>query len=132
MEQADRRVLHEILGRGQGFSHRQHLELAWRYVAMHGADQAADVVAGAIRQVAAAHGQPSRYHETITRSWVRCVAVHRERWPADSFAEVLDRNPQLLDPGLLGHFYSPELLGSPEARGRWVTPDRHELPALAR
>lgn len=132
MDEADQKVLHEILGRSEGFGHRQHVELAWRYLAMYGADQAADAIAGGIRQVAAAHGQASRFHETITRSWVRCVAVHRERWPAGTFAEFLDRNPQLLDPGLLGHFYSPELLGSPKARDHWVTPDRHELPTLAR
>ena len=70
-----------------------------------------------------------RFHETITRSWARCVAVHRERWPASTFPEFLERNPQLLDPGLLGHFYSPGLLGSPEARARWIDPDRHPLPA---
>jgi len=51
------------------------------------------------------------------------VAVHRERWPAGTFPEFLDRNPELLDPGLLDHFYSPELLGSQEARAQWVTPD---------
>ena len=88
-------------------------------------------VAAAIRQVAAAHGQPDRFHETITRSWVRCVAVHRERWPAATFGEFLDRNPRLLDPGLLGHFYSPGLLASPEARGQWVAPDRHALPTTS-
>lgn len=130
MDDEDRRVLHEILGRGEGFGHRQHVELAWRYLAMHGADLAPDAIAEAIRQVAAAHGQESRFHETITRSWVRCVAVHRERWPADTFAEFLDRNPQLLEPSLLGHFYSAELLGSPEARDHWVTPDRRHLPLL--
>ena len=131
MDNEDRRVLHEILGRGEGFGQRQHVELAWRLLAMHGTDQAGDVVAAAIRQVAAAHGQPGKFHETITKSWVRCVAVHRERWPAATFAEFLDRNPRLLDPGLLGHFYSPELLASSEARGQWVTPDRHPLPVLA-
>lgn len=132
MDDEDGRVLHEILGRGEGFGHRQHVELAWRYLATRDADEAADAVAGAIRQVAAAHGQADRFHETITRSWVRCVSVHRERWPAGTFAEFLDRNPRLLDSGLLSHFYSPELLGSPEAQDRWVSPDRHELPALAR
>jgi hypothetical protein len=128
----DRQVLHEILGRGEGFGHRQHLEVAWRYLARHRAGQATDAIAGAIRQVATAHGQPERFHETITRSWARCVAVHRERWPASTFPEFLDRNPQLLDPGLLGHFYSPELLGSPEARARWVAPDRRPLPTQHR
>jgi len=131
MDDEDRQVLHEIIGRGAGFGHRQHVELAWHFLAVHGADQAAGRVAAAIRQVAAAHGQPDRFHETITRSWVRCVAVHRERWPAGTFEEFLNRNPRLLDPGLLGHFYSPGLLASPEARGRWVHPDLRALPALA-
>jgi hypothetical protein len=133
MDDDDRQVLHEILSRGAGFGHRQHVELAWRYLAMHsadehGADQAADAMAAAIREVAAAHGEPGRFHETITRSWAQCVAVHRERWPASTFPEFLDRNPQLLDPGLLGHFYSPELLRSPKARASWIAPDRHPLP----
>jgi hypothetical protein len=131
MDDEDRRVLHEILGRGAGFGHRQHVELAWRYVGMHGAGQAYGCVAEAIREVAAAHGAAGKFHETITMSWVRCVAVHRERWPADSFEEFLELNPGLLDPGLLGHFYSPELLASAQARGAWVAPDLRELPALA-
>ena len=130
MDDDDRLVLHEILGRGEGFGHRQHVELAWRLLAGHGPDQAAEAVAAAIRQVAAAHGQPGKFHETITRSWVRCVAVHRERWPADTFAEFIGRNERLLDPGLLGHFYSPGLLASAAARDRWVAPDRRALPAL--
>lgn len=130
MDNEDLRVLHEVLGQGAGFGHRQHVELAWRYLAMHGADRAADSVAAAIRQVAAAHGQPDRFHETITRSWARCVAVHAERWPGATFGEFIDRNPQLLDPGLLGHFYSSGLLASPEARGEWVAPDKRALPTL--
>ncbi len=131
MNDEDRQVLHGILGRGEGFGHRQHVELAWRLLAKHDVGQAADAVADAIRQVAAAHGQPAKFHETITKTWVRCVAVHRERWPAATFGEFLERNPRLLDPGLLGHFYSPGLLASVEARGQWVAPDRHALPALA-
>jgi hypothetical protein len=131
MDAEDRRVLHDILGRGAGFGHRQHVELAWCYLARHDADQAADCVTAAIRQIADAHGQPAKFHQTITQSWVRCVAVHRERWPAASFEEFLDRNPQLLDSGLLGHFYSPGLLASGQARSAWVTPDLRALPALA-
>ena len=131
MDGEDRQELHDILGRGAGFGHRQHVELAWRYLARHDPDAAADSVAAAIRQVADAHGQPAKFHQTITRSWVQCVAVHRERWPADGFEEFLDRNPQLLDSGLLGHFYSPELLASGPARSEWVTPDLRPLPALA-
>jgi len=122
MDGKDAQILHDILGR---------VELAWRYLDRHDADQAAGSVAAAIRQVAQAHGQPAKFHQTITRSWVQCVAVHRERWPADGFEEFLDRNPRLLDSGLLGHFYSPELLASLPARSQWVAPDLRPLPALA-
>jgi len=131
MDTADHSVLHEILARGEGFGHRQHIELAWRYLAARGPAGAADAVAAAIRELAAAHGQPAKYHETMTRSWARCVAVHAERWPAVTAPEFIDRNPELLDPGLLGHFYSPELLGSDAARAQWVAPDLRDLPALA-
>lgn len=131
MDGDDRQILHDILGRGAGFGHRQHVELAWRYLARYDPDRAADSVAAAIRQVADTHGQPAKFHQTITRSWVQCVAAHRERWPADTFDEFLDRNPQLLDAGLLGHFYSPGTLASPQARAQWVAPDLRALPALA-
>ena len=131
MDGEDTRILHDILGRGAGVGHRQHVELAWRYLDRHDADQAAGSVAAAIRQVAEAHGQPAKFHQTITRSWVQCVAVHRERWPADGFEAFLDRNPQLLDSGLLGHFYSAELLAGLPARSQWVAPDVHPLPTLA-
>ncbi|HEX4832299.1 MAG TPA: hypothetical protein VH478_14545 [Trebonia sp.] len=132
MRDHDQLVLHEVLGRGDGFGHRQHVELAWRLLAGHDGEQAAaDAMAAAVRQVAAAHGQPGRYHETITRAWARCVAVHQQRWPGGTYPEFAARNPQLLDSGLLGHFYSPALLGSDAARASWVEPDRRPLPALA-
>jgi hypothetical protein len=131
MREEDRRVLREILGRGEGFGHRQHVELAWRYLALHDLEEAADAMAAAIRAVAAAHGAEGKYHETITRAWARCVAVHAQRWPGETFGQFIERNPQLLDSGLLGHFYSPGRLASAQARASFVAPDLRELPALA-
>jgi hypothetical protein len=132
MRDQDKAILHEILSRGEGFGHRQHIELAWRYLGQQGTlAEAADAMAEAIRAVAAAHGQDAKYHETITRAWARCVAVHAQRWPAETFAGFIERNPRLLDARLLGHFYSPERLQAPEARQAWLPPDRRPLPALA-
>ena len=119
-----------ILRRGDGFGHRQHLELAWRYLGVHDFKRAADAMGEAIRQVAVAHGQQGKYHETITRAWARCVAVHQRRWPGDTFAEFLEHNPQLLDSALLSHFYSPERLRTPLARQSYVEPDIRPLPSL--
>jgi hypothetical protein len=132
MRDQDKVILHEILSRGDGFGHRQHVELAWRYLAQHDTPAAAaDAMTEAIRAVAAAHGQDAKYHETITRAWATCVAAHAQRWPAETFAQFLERNPRLLDSRLLGHFYSPERLRVPEARHAWLEPDRHPLPVLA-
>jgi hypothetical protein len=124
-------ILHEIIARGEGFGHRQHLELTWRCLEDHEPEGATAIVAAAIRQVAAAHGAPDKFHATITSGWVHCVAVHRERWPADSFDDFIERNPGLLDPKLLEHFYSPDRLFSDEARAAVVGPDLRRLPALA-
>ncbi len=124
-------MLQEILARGEGFGHRQHLELTWRCLEDQTPDEALAIVADAIRHVAAAHGAPDKYHATLTSAWVRCVAVHRERWPAGSFDEFIARNPDLLDAKLLEHFYSPNLLFSDAARTAVTSPDRHPLPALA-
>ena len=124
-------ILHEILARGDGFGHRQHLELTWRCLESHPPEEALAIVADAIRRVAAAHGAAAKYHATITSGWVRCVAVHRERWPADDFNQFIDRNPELLDPKLLEHFYSPDLLFSDAARAAITSPDRRALPVLA-
>ncbi|HUN31788.1 MAG TPA: hypothetical protein VMU95_07185 [Trebonia sp.] len=131
MREQDQAILHEILRRGDGFGQRQHVELAWRYLGAHDFGRAADTMGEAIRQVAAAHGQPGKYHETITRAWARCVAVHQQRWPGDTFAGFIDRNPQLLDSGLLSHFYSPERLRSAQARESYVEPDLRPLPSLS-
>jgi hypothetical protein len=130
MREQDQAILHELLSRGDGFGHRQHVELAWRYLRVHDFEHAAAAMSEAIRQVATAHGQPGKYHETVTRAWTRCAAVHQQRWPGGTFAEFLDLNPQLLDSSLLAHFYSPELLRSPLARQSYVEPDLRPLPSL--
>jgi hypothetical protein len=124
-------ILHEILARGEGFGHRQHVELTWRYLEDHDPEAARVLVADAIRRVAAAHGEPEKFHATITGAWARCVAVHRERWPADTFDQFIERNTALLDPKLLEQHFSRELLFGDDARARVVDPDIRPLPLLA-
>jgi hypothetical protein len=98
---------------------------------MYETDRAAEVMVAAIRHLAHAHGEVAKYHETITRAWLHCVAVHDQRWGAAEFDTFLDHNPDLLDRTLLGHFYSRELIGSDDARASWSDPDLRALPRLA-
>jgi hypothetical protein len=130
MRKHDRQILEEIVETRGGFGHREHLELAWWYLRLYPIDAAAEVMVEAIRHVARLHGADDKYHETITRAWIHFVAVHMERWGAESFDEFIERNADLLDGKLIEHFYSPGLIRSEPARATWVPPDVRRLPAL--
>lgn len=131
MDTRDLEVLTGIVETRGGFGHREHVELAWTYLQLHPTDRAADAMVAAIGHLARAHGEDGKFHETITRAWLHCVAVHDQRWGAPDFDTFLTRNPELLDRTLLGHFYSRELIVSDRARASWSEPDLRALPALA-
>jgi hypothetical protein len=114
-----------------GFTHLEHVELAWNYLRLYSIDDAAEIMAAAIKHVGRLHGAEDKYHDTITRAWLHFVAVHIEGCAADSFEEFIDHNPELLDSKLIQHFYSRELLFSEPARASWSAPDLRQLPALA-
>jgi hypothetical protein len=102
------------------FGHREHVHLA--FIATKRGD-AAGLLRDWLRQIAASHGAPDRYHETITTAWARIVAHHVSADPAttdfDSFAV---RYPALLDKSLLTRHYSQAVLASPTARANWIAP----------
>jgi hypothetical protein len=114
---------------GGAFGHREHLRLAWILIGRHGLDAATPEIERRLRGMAAAHGMPERYNRTLTRFWVRLVAHVSERRPAAAFADFLDAEAWLLDPGLARRHYSAELLSSGEASAEWVDPDLSALPA---
>jgi len=109
------------------FGHREHIHLA--FIAARRGD-AADLLRGWIRQIAASHGAPDRYHETITTAWAQIVAHHVRSAPGigdfDAFAA---RFPALLDKALLTRHYSPAALASPTARANWIAPDLAPIPS---
>jgi flavin reductase len=110
------------------FPHRAHLRMAWLYVRHLGPDAAIDRAARGIRNLAEAHGQPTLYHDTLTRAWVYLVAAADAVSPSPTFTGFVERNPQLLDKQLLLRHYSPEVLSSAEARAAWVAPDVASIP----
>jgi|HubBroStandDraft_1064217.scaffolds.fasta_scaffold51226_2 hypothetical protein len=123
--------LSEILSVRGGFGHREHLKLAWTYLANNSVEDARRQMASAIRHVTDIHGAPDRYHDTITSSWVILVATHRRHDTAATFDQFIAKYPALLDRQLLAHHYSEELLRSTSARKRWTTPDLRSLPSIS-
>jgi hypothetical protein len=116
-----------VLARGR-FGHREHLELAWRYLRGGDLPRARRQMSAAIRHVARSHGEPDRYHHTITLAWLHLVAVDARRSRASTFDEFIAANPELLTRDLLDHHFSGAALAG--ARRAWVEPDLLELPPV--
>ena len=113
----------------QDFHHRDHLRLAWIQIRRLGVDQASEAVTAAIRQFAARHGHGDRYHETMTRFWLRVVGMGITRHPTLPFDELLAAEPHLLDKNLPYRHWSRDRMGSDDARQQWVEPDLRLMPA---
>jgi hypothetical protein len=120
----------DLFGPEGEFGHREHVRLAWTELRAGDPAEALERIERIIRHVAAAHGQPDKYHRTITEGWATLVAHHLREAPELTFDEFCVRFPGLLDPTLLGRHYSRELLAGPAARTRLVDPDLRPLPAL--
>jgi hypothetical protein len=114
----------------QNFHHRDHLRLAWVEIRRLGLDRASDAVTSGIRRFATEHGSADRYHDTMTRFWLRAVGLGIRLHPDLSFDELLVAEPHLLDKGLPFRHWSRATMGSDSARRRWVEPDLHPIPSL--
>jgi len=107
--------------------HREHVRLAWLVIRNEGAEAGGDRIARMLRHLAEAHGEADRYHETMTRFWIRLVAHAIEVEPGiDDFGAFVERFPLLLDGGSIGRHWSAETLSS--GRIAWVEPDVLALP----
>ncbi|HZF32550.1 MAG TPA: hypothetical protein VE914_01990 [Candidatus Angelobacter sp.] len=99
------------------FNHAGHVRAAWLYLRRSPFPAALAKMVGTLRNYAAAHGKPDRYHETIT---VASLALINERLllrgDGGDWRGFLEQNHELLERRLLTHYYRPETLASPAAR----------------
>lgn len=80
------------------FGHREHVRAAWLYLRDRPLEAALDAMRDALRRLSAAHGNPERYDEALTRAWVELVAEAMARDGASSdFDALLATNPELLE-----------------------------------
>src|SRR5216683_8390524 len=118
------RLFHDRNLLGEEFRHRGHLRLAWLVLSRHRKDDAEQIVAREIQRLAVASSSPSRYHDTLTRFWVRLVGHAMEHAQgARRIDELLARFPLLLDKTLPYHHWRGETFNSDQARAGWVEPD---------
>lgn len=114
------------------FRHADHVRLAWIYLHLLGPHQAEARIVETIQRFARSLNHPEKYHDTITRSWLRLVAAAHAATPQiDEFAAFAASHRGLLDRGGLAPYYSAGLLATDAARNAWVPPDLRPLPAGA-
>lgn len=114
------------------FHHRQHVEVAWRFVTKYGMPAALAEFTTAIKRFAAAKRADGLYHETITWAFLLLIAERQARKPADSWDAFERDNQDLLTwkPSILDRYYSKELLASDLAKRTFLMPDRTGLRDL--
>jgi hypothetical protein len=115
------------------FLHYDHIRLAWIYLREHALADATERMAASIRRFAQHYGAGAKYHDTMTRVWMRLVA-HGGRAPGSDhdFAAFAAANPHLFDKQYVFQFYSRPRLFSNSARAGWVEPDLIPLPDAPR
>lgn len=106
------------------FTHRDHVEVAWLLLATLPLERAIGVFCDRLRAIAALAGVPEKFHATMT--WSYLALVDERRRADESFDAFALRNADLLDPThpTLERHYSKERLAAPDARRRFVFPDR--------
>jgi len=110
------------------FKHYQHLAVALCYVTEFPYDDAVGRMRSGIQKLAAAYGKTG-YHETITLFWLAMTRDFVATASPESSLHVLANElaEKFADRNFILNYYSEALLGSAEAKRRWVEPDLKSL-----
>jgi len=107
----------------QEFRHAAHVRAAYLYLQQGEFATALLRLQSSIRRYAAAHGQPGRYHETMTVAYLALIQQHiGERGDGGGWRGFADANPELFERGLLLRFYPQAQLESDLARSSFLLP----------
>lgn len=112
------------------FDHRAHVRLAYVYLVQHGLEDARERMRTSLQRFLHRHGiDPAKYHETLTTAWMLAVRHFMSRAePARSAEEFIERNPRLLESGIMLTHYSAARLFSEAGRAEFVHPDLEPIP----
>jgi hypothetical protein len=117
------------------FRHRDHVRLAYIYLALYPFETALEKTEQGLRKLLAHLGAPSsKYHHTVTHAWLLAVQhAMEDAGPTAGFAQFLNAGGvKLLNPAMMRQHYSSAVLTSDDARQRFVAPDLQPFPQHAR
>ena len=106
------------------FRHADHVRIAHELLSTQPFDVALARFVGALRTITTAAGQPAKLHMTITVAFLAAIAERHAQNPAASWEHFAAANPDLLDKGVLHHWYGSHELETDIARTTFVLPAR--------
>ena len=110
------------------WTHRAHLGVGTWYLSRMSHDEALLRIRHHIQLYNRTVGDPTGYHETITRLFLRRIARKlKERNDATSLPQIVDELHRDCDMAWILRYYSSARVWSPEARREWMEPDVREL-----
>lgn len=110
------------------FNHKAHLWLGWIYIRDYELNDAIKRLSSNIKGFAKSLGRHQKFHKTLTVAFA-CLIKSRFR-ETETFEEFLKGNNDLLSNSMLliKKHYSSELLESPRAQKKFVSPDQEPFP----
>jgi hypothetical protein len=112
-----------------GFTHAEHVRVAFEMLGRHEFDDALARYAGGLRRMTARLGVPGKFHATVTVAFLALVAERRARTGAATWEAFAGLAPDLLDRACLRRWYPADVLGSDVARRTFVLPPPPVRPA---
>jgi hypothetical protein len=111
---------------GEQFEHAQHLEVAWYYLRKWPLLETIKRFDRDLLRFATHHGDPGKYHRTITWAFLFLVHERAARLPdTHQFEEFRSDAADLFEKSkaVLGVYYRPESLADPLSKEIFVFPD---------
>lgn len=115
----------------QSFDHRAHLRLAYIYLVESDADESTQKMRNALLGLLKKAGidPSSKFHETLTKSWVLVVQYFMGKTDVSGSSDsFINSHPQLLDSKIMLTHYSADVLFSDKARNEFVKPNLDPIP----
>ena len=109
------------------FSHEGHLRLAWIHLTTYGLEQAIGNIRTQIQAFDKAHGDGTKYHETLTVASLQIVDHFIRKSSAKTFQEFLLEFPNLGTnfKDLVAQHYTNAVLADIRAKAIYQEPDLH-------
>ncbi|WP_269584351.1 hypothetical protein [Roseibium sp. Sym1] len=110
----------------RGFTHVDHIGVACQMLQRYEFLDAAQRYGRALQDVAARAGVPDKFNVTITLAFLGLLSERMAETAHETFAEFLEKNPDLTSRSLMATWYSDSRMASPRARQQFLMPDRFQ------